>query len=215
MLRGKTGSIEVSLSWGNLRRAVVVSGIIVALTHAYGIATWISAADATLTRFDLSTIQSAVDNPAGYMTSLVGMFVGVAFIGYVAHAVRTYAPRPATLLLIAAALFILNAITTYAVPSVWRFHAMLARISFIVLIASQITFFTRYAMRADWYIAWGTFVAAIVLFVLPKFFEVDLMMQIAGFDVNVILGLSEVAYLVVFYTGMYRMLSAAERETSE
>lgn len=215
MLRGETRSNVLSPSWGDLRRAVVVSGIIVALTHAFGTATWMSATDATLTRFDLSTIQSAMDNPTGYLISLLGMLVGVAFIGYVAHAMRARAPRPATLLLIAAALFILNAIATYAVPSVWRIHAILARISFVVLIASQITFFTRYAMRRDWYIAWGTFVAAIVLFVLPKFFHIDIVMNIAGFDVNVILGLSEVAYLLIFYVGMYRMLSAAERETSE
>jgi hypothetical protein len=41
------------------------------------------------------------------------------------------------------------------------------------------------------------------------------MMQIASFDVNIILGLSEVAYLVLFFTGMYRVISAAEKETSE
>lgn len=205
----------MSLSWGNLRRSVVVSGIIVALTNAFGIVAWVVLPDATLTRFDLSTIQSEVGNPAGFTVPLCGMLIGVLLIGCVANAVRAHAPRPATLLLIAAALFILNAIATYAAPSVWRIHAMLARISFIVLIASQITFFTRYAMRADWYIAWGTLVAAIVLFVLPKFFEVDLMMQIAGFDINIILGLSEVAYLLIFYVGMYRMLTVAERETSE
>ncbi len=215
MLRGETRSDVLSPSWGDLRRAVVVSGIIVALTHAIGIAAWVALPDATLTRFDLSTIQTEVGNPAGFTVSLVGMLIGVALIGYVAHAMRTHAPRPATLLLIAAALFILNAIATYAVPNVWRIHAILARLSFVVLIASQIAFFTRYGMRTEWFIAWGTFVAAIVLFVLPKFFHIDIMMQIAGFDVNVILGLSEVAYLLIFYIGMYRMLSVAERETSE
>ncbi len=70
-------------------------------------------------------------------------------------------------------------------------------------------------MRSDWLVAWGTLVAAIVLFVLPKYFQIDLMMQIASFDVNIILGLSEVAYLVLFFTGMYRVISAAEKETSE
>jgi hypothetical protein len=70
-------------------------------------------------------------------------------------------------------------------------------------------------MRSDWLVAWGTLVAAIVLFVLPKYFQIDLMMQIASFDVNIILGLSEVAYLAIFFTGMYRVITAAEKETSE
>ena len=100
-------------------------------------------------------------------------------------------------------------------PNVWKVHAVLARISFIVLIASQIAFFVRYMMRRDWYIAWGTLVAAIVLFVLPKYFHIDIMMNIAGFDVNIILGLSEVAYLALFYSGMYRMISVAAQETNE
>lgn len=202
-------------SWTLLRKVLVASGLVVAVTHAVGIATWMQSTNATLTRFDLSTIQSELDNPAGYLISLLGMLAGVTLVGYIAHAVRAHAPRPATLLLIAVALFLLNAIATYTVPSVWRIHAILARVSFVMLIASQIAFFTRYTMRKDWLIAWGTLIAAIVLFVLPKFFHIDIMMHVAGFDVNVILGLSEVGYLLLFYSGMYRMLSAAERETSE
>lgn len=198
-----------------LRLIVVVSATVVALTHAYGAGAWVALPDATLTRFDLSTIQSEVGNPTGYLVSLVGMLVGVGLVGYVALRIRRIAPRPATLLLVAVALFLLNAVATYFMPDVWRVHAILARISFIVLITSQITFFTRYAMRADWYIAWGTLVAAIVLFVLPKYFHIDIMMNIAGFDVNIILGLSEVAYLMIFYSGMYRMISVAAQETNE
>lgn len=202
-------------SWSILRVAIIASALVIAATHAFGVATWVASTDATLTRFDLSTIQSEVDNPAGYYVSLLGMLIGVALIGYVAHAVRTRAPRPAMLLLIAVALFLLNAIATYLMPNVWRIHAILARISFVVLIASQIAFFARYMMRTDWLVAWGTLIAAFVLFVMPKFFHIDLMMHIAGFDVNIILGLSEVAYLVLFFAGLYRVISVAEQETSE
>lgn len=205
---------RVAPAWSLLRLLVITSAAVVALTHAYGAVAWVALPDAILTRFDLSTIQSEVGNPSGYLVSLVGMLVGVGLIGYVALRIRRIAPRPATLLLVAVALFLLNAVATYLMPNVWRVHAVLARISFIALIASQITFFTRYAMRADWYIAWGTLVAAIVLFVLPKYFHIDLMMQISGVDVNIILGLSEVAYLALFYTGMYRMISVAARETN-
>lgn len=204
-----------SSQWSMLRLLVITSAAMIALTHAFGIATWVASTDATLTRFDLSTIQSMIDNPAGYHVSLVGMLASVGLIGYVAHAVRARAPRPATLLLIAVALFLLNAVATYLIPDVWRIHAILARISFVMLIASQIAFFARYRMRSDWLVAWGTLVAAIVLFVLPKYFQIDLMMQIASFDVNIILGLSEVAYLAIFFTGMYRVITAAEKETSE
>lgn len=189
--------------------------MVVLLSHAFGIATWIASTDATLTRFDLSTIQSEIDNPSGYHVSLFGMLAAVGLIGYVAHAVRHCAPRPASLLLVAVVLFLLNALATYLMPDVWRIHAILARVSFVTLIASQIAFFTRFRMRSDWLVAWGTLVAAIVLFVLPKFFNFDLMMQIASFDVNIILGLSEVAYLAIFFTGMYRVITAAEKETSE
>jgi len=206
---------RVAPAWSLLRLLVIMSAAVVASTHTYGAVAWVALPYATLTRFDLSTIQSEVGNPSGYLVSLVGMLVGVGLIGYVALRVRRIAPRPATLLLVAVALFLLNAVATYFMPDVWRVHAILARISFIALIASQIMFFTRYAMRADWCIAWGTLVAAIVLFVLPKYFHIDIMMNIAGFDVNIILGLSEVAYLMIFYSSMYRMLSVAERETSE
>ncbi len=208
-------TMNAAYRWNRLQLMVLASAAVLALSHAFGIATWVVSTDATFTRFDLSTIQSEEGNPYGYHVSLVGMLVGVALIGYVAHGIRRAAPRPATLLLVAVALFLLNAVATYFMPNVWKVHAVLARISFIVLIASQIAFFVRYMMRRDWYIAWGTLVAAIVLFVLPKYFHIDIMMNIAGFDVNIILGLSEVAYLALFYSGMYRMISVAAQETNE
>lgn len=214
VLRGDRMPILSASSSLLLRLIVVVSAAVVALTHAYGTVAWVALPDATLTRFDLSTIQSEVGNPSGYLVSLVGMLVGVGLIGYVALRVRGIVPRPATLLLVAVVLFLLNAVATYFMPNVWRVHAVLARISFIVLIASQIALFGQLMMRRDWYIAWGTLVAAIVMFVLPKYFHVDLIMNIAGFDVNIILGLSEVAYLILFYTGMYRMIGVATRGTS-
>ena len=177
-------TMNAAYRWNRLQLMVLASAAILALSHAFGIATWVVSTDAT-------------------------------FIGYVAQGIRRAAPRPATLLLVAVALFLLNAVATYFMPNVWKVHAVLARISFIVLIASQIAFFVRYMMRRDWYIAWGTLVAAIVLFVLPKYFHIDIMMNIAGFDVNIILGLSEVAYLALFYSGMYRMISVAAQETNE
>ena len=120
VLRGDRMPILSASSSLFLRLIVVVSATVVALTHAYGAGAWVALPDATLTRFDLSTIQSEVGNPSGYLVSLVGMLVGVGLIGYVALRVRGIVPRPASLLLVAVVLFFLNAVATYFMPNVWR-----------------------------------------------------------------------------------------------
>ncbi|MBU3742330.1 MAG: hypothetical protein FGM24_08610 [Candidatus Kapabacteria bacterium] len=200
--------------WSSLRAALTASGIMIVLSHAVGAVTWVASANASLRTFDLSTIQSVSDNPDGYIIPLFGMLLGVGLMGFVARGMRPRAPQAARMLFIAVALFVVNAVATYLLPDVWRIHAFLARVSFIMLIISQIGFFRHYAMRVDRYIAWGTLVAAVVLFVLPTYFSFDLVMHVAGVDVSVILGLCEVAYLGIMYTGMYRVIRTAEQETS-
>lgn len=198
----------------SLRAVVATSGIMIVLSHAVGAVTWVASPRASLRTFDLSTIQSVSDNPDGYVIPMLGMLVGVGLMGFVALRLRQRAPQPALMLLLAVVLFVVNTVATYLLPDVWRIHAILARLSFIMLIISQIAFFRQYAMRLDRYVAWGTLVAAVVLFVMPFFVGIDLVMHVAGFDVSVILGMSEVAYLGIMYTGMYRVIRAAEQETS-
>jgi hypothetical protein len=106
------------------------------------------------------------------------------------------------LLALSMGVFIVNGVMSLIDPGAWRIHAVLARIAFLVLIVAQTGVMWSTGHRIAGVVSVACFAAAIVLYVLPFWFGIDIARQWSGLDMRTFIGMAESLYLAVFYGTM-------------
>jgi len=209
---------------------VLISGLLALLTFTVGGVLSYQTRDFVLEEFQVSSLQSAYTNPAGYVIPAVGTLLSqIILIGVAAvltrRFVRAFTGTFSRRSLIAGATLV-TSLVLMSVNSVhdimntknWYVHAILAHLAFGLMILSHIMFVQlamlwqeehqpeqRRRLHID--LRWSVlaFVTVLVLFIIPKFTGFDLARALFDMNVDLILGLCEVTYLTLFYISMYRV----------
>lgn len=189
---------------------VLLSGVIATVTQLAGMVVWFSTSVVTLERFDLSSVQSVEDNPAGYLIPWVGTLSGMVLLWMIGMRLRRWLPAAGVMLMASMAIFVGNSLFSIVWPEYWEVHAFLARVSFLTLIGAQILCTVRRQHGIEHAVAYACLVAAVVLFILPKYGDIDLMWHLTRVQSDTILGITEGLYIIIIYTTLYRVIRSFE-----
>lgn len=189
---------------------VLLSGVIATVTQLAGMVVWFSTSVVTLERFDLSSVQSVEDNPAGYLIPWVGTLSGMLLLWVIGMRLRRWLPAAGVMLMASMAIFVGNSLFSIVWPEYWEVHAFLARLSFLTLIGAQILSTMRRQHLVEHVVAYACLVAAVVLFILPKYGDIDLMWHLTSVQSEAILGITEGVYVVIIYATLYRVIRSFE-----
>lgn len=193
---------------------VAASATIAAVTQTIGIAVWLSTAIVSLERFDLSATQSPEHNPAGFLIPWAGTLVSMLLLLALGVRMRPHAPIAAGTLVTSMLLFVGNSLFSVVWSELWEVHALMARVSFITLIVAQILFVHNEGAAWERTVAYVCMLAAVGLFVLPKYAGIDAVFLTTAVRSTLILGIAEVLYLAIIYATLYRVARRSELATS-
>jgi hypothetical protein len=119
-------------------------------------------------------------------------------------------PAAARVLTASMILFVGNSLYSFVWPEQWEIHALLARVSFITLIVAQIQAVRAHGEAWERATAYACMLAAIGLFVLPKYIGIDAVFLTTNVQSSLILGIAEVFYVVIIYATLYRVTQKIE-----
>lgn len=193
---------------------VLLSGVIATVTQLAGMVVWFSTSIVTLERFDLSSVQSVEDNPAGYLIPWVGTLSGMLLLWMIGMRLRRWLPAAGVMLMASMAIFVGNSLFSIVWPELWEVHAFLARVSFLTLIGAQILSTKRPQHVVEHAVAYACLAAAVVLFILPKYGDIDLMWHLTSLESETILGITEGLYVIIIYATLYRVIRSFEEAKS-
>lgn len=199
---------------------VLISGLISLFTLVIGGVLSYQTRDFAWETFQISSLQSAYTNPAGYLISATGTLIGQLILIYVAGVLtRRFSDLYAGVFLITSLVLLsINSVHDIFDIKDWMIHAVLAHIGFGLMILSHIMFVVRarvwqeehtvetprrFHLDLRW--AYFSFIIVMLLFIIPKFTGFDVLKLLFNFNVDLILGACEVIYIVVFYVSMYRV----------
>ncbi len=193
---------------------VLLSGAIATVTQLAGMVVWFSTSIVTLERFDLSSVQSVEDNPAGYLIPWVGTLSGMVLLWMIGMRLRRWLPAAGIMLMASMAFFVGNSLFSIVWPEYWEVHAFLARLSFLTLIGAQILCTVRRKHAVEHVVAYVCLIAAVVLFIMPKYGDIDLMRHLTSLQSDTILGITEGLYVIIIYATLYRVIRSFEEAES-
>lgn len=164
--------------------------------------------------FDLSSLQSPYFNPYGYVVSCIGVSCSALLLVVyawrclqryrVAH--RRSAWVGASALTGAMLLFVANSAHAVVGYDNWKLHGVLAIVGFALLILAHYTLARLAGLpRIYTVLAVTSWFIALVLFMLPRFTDLDLAYVLLGLEPGLMLGISEVTYLAIVYASLYRI----------
>ena len=184
------------------------------VTQLAGMVVWFSTATVTLERFDLSSVQSVEDNPEGYLIPWVGTLSGMLLLWMIGLRLRRWLPAAGIMLMASMTIFVGNSLFSIIWPEYWEVHAFLARVSFFTLIGAQILCTVRRQHVVAHAVAYACLVAAVMLFILPKYGDVDLMWHLTSVQSDTILGITEGLYIIIIYATLFRVIRSFEQAAS-
>lgn len=203
---------------------VVMSALIAASTLCVSAVVHYASHAFDIGAFDLSELQSPYFNPDGYAVSSVGVYVSALMLVVYAwrvnrRCIRT-SPRVAVLgagaLAGSMVLFMANAAHSFVQYDNWPMHGVFARLGFMLLIIAHFALAPLgHTIRTDRAVATVSLLVAVVLFVLPRYADLDLVSMLTRLRSDDLLGISEVAYLAVAYQALYRFADSEREEVCQ
>ncbi|MBS1562083.1 MAG: hypothetical protein JSS89_10790 [Bacteroidetes bacterium] len=186
---------------------VRLSALFAAVSQAIGFVVYVRTQPIVVADLDLSTLQSALHNPHGYLIPAIGTLISMLLLLRSSYDVyqrfHATAPRPAIFgsvaLFVSMVLFIANDVHAIAKLDLWKLHGVFARTGFGFLLVAHMSI--AYA-AGDRYRMHGI-VGACCFF---------LAAIIVGFNIGSLFGASEVIYLIAFYTSTSTLLRAVEED---
>lgn len=214
----------------NSAQWILISGLLALLTLTVGGVLSYQTRDFVLEEFQVSSLQSAYTNPVGYVIPAMGTLLSqIILIGVAVSLTRRFARVftgafsrrslfAGVTLVVSLVLMSVNSAHDILDTKLWYVHAILAHLAFGLMILSHIMFVQlamlwqeehqpeqRRRLHID--LRWSVlaFVTVLVLFIIPKFTGFDLARTLFDVNVDIVLGLCEVAYLTIFFISMYRV----------